>query len=306
MPDRRQLIIGGIGAMALSAWPAGLGRAASDPAVMMRAIPSSGEKIPAVGLGSWITFNVGNDPELLDSSAGVMKAFFAHGGKLIDSSPMYGSSQDTIGYGLNKLSAKADVFSADKVWTGDASEGPEQIEASRRHWGVDRFDLLQVHNLVSWQAHLDTLLDMKQAGRLRYAGVSTSHGRRHDELETIMREQPIDFVQLTYNIEDRDVEQRLLPLAQERGIAVIVNRPYQRKALVRAVEGKPLPGWVEETGARSWAQFLLRFVISHPAVTCAIPATTREDHVIENMAAAHGEMPDQKVRARMAQYFRDL
>jgi diketogulonate reductase-like aldo/keto reductase len=121
-----------------------------------------------------------------------------------------------------------------------------------------------------------------------------------------MREQPIDFVQLTYNIEDRDVEQRLLPLAQERGIAVIVNRPYQRKALVRAVEGKPLPGWVEETGARSWAQFLLRFVISHPAVTCAIPATTREDHVIENMAAAHGEMPDQKVRARMAQYFRDL
>ena len=306
MPDRRQLIIGGIGAMALSAWPAGLGRAASDPAVMMRAIPSSGEKIPAVGLGSWITFNVGNDPELLDSSAGVMKEFFAHGGKKIDSSPMYGSSQDTIGYGLNKLSAKADVFSADKVWTGDASEGPEQIEASRRHWGVDRFDLLQVHNLVSWQAHLDTLLDMKQAGRLRYAGVSTSHGRRHDELETIMREQPIDFVQLTYNIEDRDVEQRLLPLAQERGIAVIVNRPYQRKALVRAVEGKPLPGWVEETGARSWAQFLLRFVISHPAVTCAIPATTREDHVIENMAAAHGEMPDQKVRARMAQYFRDL
>ena len=306
MPDRRQLIIGGIGAMALSAWPAGLGRAASDPAVMMRVIPSSGEKIPVVGLGSWITFNVGNDPELLDSSAAVMKAFFAHGGKLIDSSPMYGSSQDTIGYGLNKLSAKADVFSADKVWTGDASEGPEQIEASRRHWGVDRFDLLQVHNLVSWQAHLDTLLDMKQAGRLRYAGVSTSHGRRHDELETIMREQPIDFVQLTYNIEDRDVEQRLLPLAQERGIAVIVNRPYQRKALVRAVEGKPLPGWVEETGARSWAQFLLRFVISHPAVTCAIPATTREDHVIENMAAAHGEMPDQKVRARMAQYFRDL
>ena len=306
MPDRRQLIFGGIGAMALSAWPAGLGRAASDPAVMMRAIPSSGEKIPVVGLGSWITFNVGNDPELLDSSAGVMKAFFAHGGKLIDSSPMYGSSQDTIGYGLNKLSAKADVFSADKVWTGDASEGPEQIEASRRHWGVDRFDLLQVHNLVSWQAHLDTLLDMKQAGRLRYAGVSTSHGRRHDELETIMREQPIDFVQLTYNIEDRDVEQRLLPLAQERGIAVIVNRPYQRKALLRTVEGKPLPGWVEETGARSWAQFLLRFVISHPAVTCAIPATTREDHVIENMAAALGELPDQKVRARMAQYFRDL
>lgn len=305
MPDRRQLIIGGIGAMALPAWPAGLGRAASvQPA--MRPIPSSAEKIPAVGLGSWITFNVGNDSELLDSSAGVMKAFFAHGGKMIDSSPMYGSSQGTIGYGLNKLSAKADVFSADKVWTGNASEGPGQIEASRQHWGVDRFDLLQVHNLVSWQAHLETLLAMKQAGRLRYAGVSTSHGRRHDELEKIMREQPIDFVQLTYNIEDREVEQRLLPLAQERGIAVIVNRPYQRKALLRAVDGKPLPGWVEETGARSWAQFLLRFVISHPAVTCAIPATTREDHVIENMTAALGKMPDQKVRARMAQYFRDL
>jgi diketogulonate reductase-like aldo/keto reductase len=182
MPDRRQLILSGIGAMMLPAWPAGPGRAAStQPA--MRVIPSSGEKIPLVGLGSWITFNVGNDPELLDSSAGVMKAFLAHGGKLIDSSPMYGSSQGTIGYGLNKLSAKADVFSADKVWTGDASEGPDQIEASRQHWGVDRFDLLQVHNLVSWQAHLETLLEMKQAGRLRYAGVSTSHGRRHDELD---------------------------------------------------------------------------------------------------------------------------
>jgi diketogulonate reductase-like aldo/keto reductase len=249
---------------------------------------------------------VGSDPELLDSSAGVMKAFLAHGGKLIDSSPMYGSSQGTIGYGLNKLSAKSEVLSADKVWTGDASEGPDQIEASRQHWGVDRFDLLQVHNLVSWQVHLETLLEMKQAGRLRYAGVSTSHGRRHDELALIMREQPIDFVQLTYNIEDREAEQRLLPLAQERGIAVIVNRPYQRKALVRAVEGKPLPGWVAETGAKSWAQFLLKFVISHPAVTCAIPATTREDHVIENMAAARGEMPDEKLRARMAQYFRDL
>jgi diketogulonate reductase-like aldo/keto reductase len=305
MPDRRQLILSGIGAIMLPAWPAGPGRAAStQPA--MRLIPSSGENIPAVGLGSWITFNVGNDPELLDSSAGVMKAFFAHGGKMIDSSPMYGSSQGTIGYGLNKLSAKADVFSADKVWTGNASEGPDQIEASRQHWGVDRFDLLQVHNLVSWQAHLETLLEMKQAGRLRYAGVSTSHGRRHDELALIMREQPIDFVQLTYNIEDREAEQRLLPLAQERGIAVIVNRPYQRKALVRAVEGKPLPGWVAETGANSWAQFLLKFVISHPAVTCAIPATTREDHVIENMAAARGEMPDEKLRARMAQYFRDL
>jgi diketogulonate reductase-like aldo/keto reductase len=305
MLDRRQLLATGFGALALPAWPGSIARAAAaQPA--LRPIPSTGERIPAVGLGSWITFNVGNDPELLDSSAGVMKAFFAHGGKMIDSSPMYGSSQQTIGYALNKLAAKPDVFSADKVWTGDASEGSDQIEASRQHWGVDRFDLLQVHNLVSWQAHLATLLEMKQAGRVRYVGVSTSHGRRHGELETIMREQPLDFVQLTYNIEDRDVEERLLPLAQERGIAVIVNRPFQRKALLRAVEGKPLPAWTGETGASSWAQFLLRFVISHPAVTCAIPATTREDHVIENMAAAHGEMPDEKMRARMVQYFRDL
>lgn len=267
-----------------------------------RAIPSSGEAVPLVGLGSWITFNVGNDRVARDASAEVMRAFFQAGGRLIDSSPMYGSAQEVIGYGLKKLARPADLFAADKVWISDGTEGRAQIETSRRLWGIPRFDLLQVHNLLSWQAHLPTLLAMKAAGGLRYVGITTSHGRRHDEMEQIMARQPIDFVQLTYNLVDRDVEQRLLPLARERGIAVIANRPFQQGALLDRLERHALPPWAAEIDCTSWAQFALKFVISHPAVTCAIPATTRVAHVRENLGAAAGRLPDLAMRARMAAF----
>jgi diketogulonate reductase-like aldo/keto reductase len=262
--------------------------------------------MPVVGLGTWITFNVGNAPMLLDECAAVMAAFFEAGGRMIDSSPMYGSSQPTIGYGLKKLGYPEALFSAEKVWISDADEGPEQMEESRAEWGVPSFDLMQVHNLVSWEQHLDRLFAMKADGKLRYVGVTTSHGRRHGELERIMTTQPIDFVQLTYNVADREPEQRLLPIAQERGIGVIVNRPYRQGALIRSLGGYDLPDWVSETGAASWAQFLLKFIISHPAVTCAIPATTRPDHVRENLAAAGGIMPDEALRERMIQYIGQL
>lgn len=265
-----------------------------------RAIPSSGEQVPLVGLGSWITFNVGNDRAARDASAEVMRNFFAAGGRLIDSSPMYGSAQEVIGYGLRKLGRPAQLFAADKVWISDGDEGRAQIEASRRHWGVPRFDLVQVHNLVSWEDHLPTLFAMKAAGQLRYAGITTSHGRRHGDMARIMSSQPIDFVQLTYNLFDREAEERLLPLAQARGIAVIVNRPFQGGGLVRKLERHPLPAWAAEFDCTSWAQFALKFIISHPAVTCAIPATTRVDHVLENMGAATGRLPDAAMRARMA------
>jgi len=258
--------------------------------------------IPRVGLGSWITFNVGNDLELLDESSAVIKAFFAAGGRMIDSSPMYGSAQPTIGYALGNLDDHTALFSADKVWISDPQEGPAQIEQSRQNWGIPSFDLMQVHNLVSWEAHLDTLFAMKAEKKLRYVGITTSHGRRHADLEAIMRAHPIDFVQLTYNAVDREAESRLLPLAAERGIAVIANRPYRRGGLIRATQGKPLPEWAMEIGASNWAQFLLTFVISQPDVTCAIPATTRVDHVRENMAVAGGVLPDAKMRARMAAY----
>ncbi len=275
-------------------------------APITRAIPSSGEQLPVVGLGTWITFNVGEDVELRDECAAVMRAFFREGGRVIDSSPMYGSSQAVIGYGLAKLGRPISVFSADKVWISSGPQGPEQIDESRAQWGVGRFDLLQVHNLLAWEEHLPTLLAMKAEGRVRYVGITTSEGRRHGELEKIMAGRPIDFVQVTYNALDREVEDRILPLARDRGIAVLVNRPFREGALIREVERHPLPPWASEAGAATWAQFLLKFIVSHPAVTCAIPATSRVDHVIENLGAATGSLPDAAMRRRMAAHVAGL
>lgn len=270
--------------------------------VAARTIPSSGEAIPAVGLGSWITFNVGNDRVARAACADVMRVFFDTGGRLIDSSPMYGSAQGVIGEGLGRIGRAAPVFAADKVWISSGARGPEQIEQSRRLWNLPRFDLLQVHNLLGWEAHLPTLFAMKAAGRLRYVGITTSEGRRHREIEAIMRSQPIDFVQVTYNLLDREVEERILPLAQERGIAVIANRPFREGALLRALERHRLPAWAVELGCDGWAQFALKFIVSHPAVTCAIPATSSVAHVRQNMAAATGRLPDASLRQRMASH----
>lgn len=271
-----------------------------------REVPSTGERLPLVGLGTWITFNVGNDPVLLEECTEVMRAFFSAGGRLIDSSPMYGSSQDTIGHGLDELTAHDEVYATDKIWTSSPGSGPEQVEESREKWGVPRFDLLQVHNLVAWEENLDTLLEMKEAGELRHVGITTSHGRRHDDVERIMREKPLDFIQITYNVLDREAEQRLLPLAREKGIGVIVNRPFQQGRLIERLESKPLPEWANEIEADSWAQLLLKFIISHPDVSCAIPATTRVDHLRENMAAGRLPLPDDTMRQRMADYVREL
>jgi diketogulonate reductase-like aldo/keto reductase len=296
--SRRTILRSLAAAASASLWP-GWG-SAQQAAVLTRAIPSTGEAVPLVGLGTWITFNVGNDRAARDSCAEVMRAFFAAGGRMIDSSPMYASSQDVIGYGLAKLGHPAALFSAEKVWISSGARGPAQIEHSRKLWGVPRFDLVQVHNLRSREEHLPTLFQMKADGRLRYVGITTSEGRRHLEIESIMRSQRIDFVQITYNIVDREVEQRILPLAQERRIGVIVNRPFQEGALIRKLAKKPLPAFAAEIGAASWAQFVLKFIVSHPAVTCAIPATTRVDHVRENLAAAAGRLPDEAMRKRMA------
>jgi diketogulonate reductase-like aldo/keto reductase len=269
-------------------------------APMTRRIPSSGEALPVIGLGSWITFNVGNDPAAREACVEVVRAFFAAGGRLIDSSPMYGSSQPTIGHALAQLGRPAQLFSAEKVWVGDGARGAPQIEASRAYWGVPRFDLMQVHNLLAWQQHLPQLFEMKAAGRLRYVGITTSEGRRHAEIEQVMRMQPIDFVQISYNLLDREVEQRLLPLAQERGIAVIVNRPFREGALLRQLSRHRLPGWAADIDCQAWAQVALKFVISHPAVTCAIPATSQVAHLRQNMVAMQGRMPDAALRQRMA------
>jgi len=253
-----------------------------------------------IGLGSWITFNVGKDAAARDACTDVVRAFFADGGRMIDSSPMYGSSQATIGHALAQIGRPTTLFSAEKVWIGDIVRGAAQMEASRAYWGVPRFDLMQVHNLVAWQAHLPRLFEMKAAGRLRYVGITTSEGRRHAEIEQVMRTQPIDFVQVTYNLLDREAEQRILPLAQERGIAVIVNRPFREGALLRQLARHRLPDWAAEIDSEAWAQVALKFIVTHPAVTCAIPATSQLAHVRQNMAAARGRMPDAALRERMA------
>jgi len=280
--------------------------ALAHSAPITRPIPSSGERLPVVGLGTWITFNVGDDAELREECAAVMRAFFREGGRVIDSSPMYGSSQSVIGYGFERLGRPSGLFSADKVWISSGSRGPKQIEESRAQWGVRRFDLLQVHNLLAWEEHLPTLLAMKAEGRVRYVGITTSEGRRHGEVEQIMAGRPIDFVQVTYNVLDREVEDRILPLARDRGIAVIVNRPFRQGALIRQVERHPLPAFASEIGAANWAQFLLKFIVAHPAVTCAIPATGKVAHVVENMGAATGSLPDAELRRRMATHVERL
>lgn len=298
---RRSLVASAVAGLACGRTRAAAASAADAVAApLLRRIPRSGEALPLVGLGSWITFNVGNDALAREACAAVVRAFFDEGGRIIDCSPMYGSSQPTIGHALTRLQYPAALFSAEKVWTGDAARGAAQIEASRRHWGVPRFDLMQVHNLLAWPQHLPQLLAMKSEGRLRYVGITTSEGRRHGEIEQVMRSQPIDFVQISYNLLDREVEQRILPLALDRGIAVIVNRPFREGALLRALQRHRLPGWAATIGCTVWAQAALKFVISHPAVTCAIPATSQVTHLRQNMAAARGVLPDAALRARMA------
>jgi diketogulonate reductase-like aldo/keto reductase len=304
--DRRTLLklAGAVaGASLLPSFPAVL--TAQPAAVLTRKIPSSGEAIPVMGMGSWGTFNVGDDQSARDNCTRVLKAFLDAGGRLVDSSPMYGSSHNVIGYGLGKL-GRPTVFAADKVWTNAGKDGPLQIEETRKAWGVPRFDLLQVHNLTAWEEHLPMLFAMKKEGRLRYVGITTSHGRRHDDIEKIMRAHPIDFVQLTYNLQDREAEARLLPLAQEKGIAVIANRPFQRNDLIRRFDGKPLPPWAGDMDAKNWPQFLLKFIVSHPAITSVIPATSNPAHAQENVAVTAGRIPDEGMRRRMIQYSESL
>ena len=305
-PINRRTLLASIGAAGAASVFGPLAASGQRGPIVTRAVPSSGERLPLVGLGTSITFNVGDDVAARNSCAEVMRAFFADGGRLIDTSPMYGSSQEVIGYGLGRLGRPKQVFSADKVWIPSGARGPAQIEESRRLWGMPKLDLVQVHNLVAWEDHLKTLFAMKAAGQLRYVGITTSDGRRHAEIEKVMASQPIDFVQVSYNPLDREVEDRILPLARERKIAVLANRPFRQGSLIRAVERNPLPAWAREADSANWAQLILKFIVSHPAVTCAIPATSRVDHVRENMGASYGRMPDEALRRRIAAHIQSL
>jgi diketogulonate reductase-like aldo/keto reductase len=293
-------------ALALVPSPVVAFAAAARSPVLKKAIPATAEQVPVIGMGSWITFDVGKNAEPRNERLKVLRTFFEMGGGIVDSSPMYGSSQEVIGYCLARIADKRSLFSATKVWTWLQAHGVGQMDESKRLWGVEGFDLMQIHNLLSWQGHLETLLAHKAEGRIRYIGVTTSHGRRHDAMEQVMVEQPFDFVQFTYNILDRRAERRLLPLAAERGLAVIANRPFRGGDLFGYFARHPLPEWAQEFDCVNWAQFFLKFIVSHPAVACAIPATSRVDHMRENMGALHGRLPDQKMRERMIRYVENL
>ena len=273
----------------------------------MRIIPSTGEKVSAIGLGSWLTFSIDvDDKEELDSRIAILRDFLALGGGVLDSSPMYGVAQEVIGNALKRIGQHDGLFSATKVWTMGNRQGFIQMEESRQLWGLDKLDLMQVHNLLDWETHLPTLHTMKQQGDIRYVGVTTSHGRRHEKLEHIMRTQQLDFVQFTYNMLDREAEEILLPLAKDKGIAVIINRPFQRGGLFDKFEKYPLPDWAKEIDCANWAQFFLKFITSHPAVTCAIPATSQIEHLRENIAAGYGRLPDEAMRKKMLAYVQKL
>lgn len=275
--------------------------------VVTKPIPSSGEALPAVGLGSWQRFDVGpNDRAGRETCTEIMRNFLRLGGGMVDSSPMYGFAQDTIGHALAEIGPAPTLFSATKVWTSGRDEGISQMEEALRLWGLDRFDLLQVHNLVDWQTHLEWLDGWKQEGRVRYTGITTSHGSRHGQVAGLLRDRDFDFVQFTYSITSRQAERELLPLARDNGKAVIINRAFEGGNLFRQVAGKPLPDFASEFDCQSWAQYFLKFVISHPAVTCVIPATSKMRHLEDNMMAMTGRLPGPEQRLEMVRYFESV
>jgi len=304
-PVSRRTFVGGLAAALAGLCLAPVRLPAMERMPIRKAIPASGETLPAIGLGSARTFDVG-DQAALDGLVEVLQAFFANGGRLIDSSPMYGSAEQVIGELLRRTGPPGDLFAATKVWTDGAQAGVEQMQDSLGKWGLERFDLMQIHKLRDWQVQLKTLREWKEAGKIRYIGITTSPGQQHRELEAILRSEPFDFVQFSYNIENRTVEESLLPLAAERGLAVLVNRPYQRGGLFGRTKGKDLPEWAAEIDCASWGQFFLKFIVSHPAVTCVIPATSKVRHMEDNMGAGFGRLPDAAMRREMVAYFESL
>ena len=279
-----------------SGWARGEGTAS----LHTRPIPSTGEALPVLGLGTWQTFDVGRAPEERAPLEEVLAAFAAAGGKLVDSSPMYGRAEEVLGDVGAKLGMRTKLFLATKVWTSGKQAGIEQMEASFRKLRAERIDLMLVHNLLDVEHHLETLREWKAAGRVRYVGITHYTASAHEAVARVMAAHPVDFVQINYSVAERDAERRVLPLAKERGIAVLANRPFAGGDLFRRLRTKPLPAFAAEIGCTSWAQLLLKFVVGHPAVTCAIPATAKVAHLRDNMAAGFGPLPDAPLRGRIA------
>lgn len=271
--------------------------------MLCRPIPSTGQMLPAVGLGTWRGFDIGSGKTERARRAEVLRVLFAHGGRVIDSSPMYGRAEAVTGDLLTELGLHDQAFVATKVWTQGRQAGVDEMQTSLRLLKRERLELMQVHNLVDWRTHLPTLQAWKAEGRFRYIGVTHYTASAHDELAKVLRAEPWDFVQLNCSLDDRNAERILLPLAAERGIAVLVNRPFGGGGLMQSLRGKQLPGWAAEIECDSWSQVLLKFILGHPAVTCAIPGTADPEHMADNCRAGRGRMPDAALRRRIAAFW---
>jgi len=276
---------------------------AAEGSPLMRAIPSTGEKLPVIGLGSAVTFDVPSSSPKAKDVAEVITRFAKHGGKVIDSSPSYGNAESLIGQIAGKSGLTDSLFIATKVRAKGKEAGITQIEQSLGRFQRRKIDLMQVHNLVDVETQMGALRESKSKGKIRYTGITYSEPQGFAEIERHMKLQHPDFVQINYSIVDRGAAQRILPLAQELRMGVIINRPFGSGGVIRAVLGKPLPPWAAEFDCHSWAQFLLKWVVSHPAVTCVIPATNNPQHLEDNMGAGFGRLPDAKTRQRMAALF---
>ena len=309
MINRRQVLQLSAGTLAYSSLGPYATQAVTSPSKLLmieRPIPSSGELLPVMGMGTSRTFDTPADPESLAKLTEVVQIFLEGGGKVIDSSPMYGKAESRVGDVLRGMKNPPPVFAATKVWTSGEERGVSQMEESARRMDVKVFDLIAVHNLKDWKTQLATLKRWKEEGRVRYIGITTSHGHSHEVVLEVMRSEPLDFVQFSYNIEDREAEQALLPLAKERGIATMINRPYQRGALFVKSKDHPLPELAADLDCTSWGQFYLKFILGHAGVTCIIPATASPSHMADNMRANFGRVPDANQRQEMLQIFASL
>jgi diketogulonate reductase-like aldo/keto reductase len=295
-----------LAAAALAMTPAVRGAASEVRAIETRKIPKTGEALPVIWLGTWQSFDIGRTASERAPRRQVLETLFAASASVIDSSPMYGRAEGVTGDLLAELGARNKAFIATKVWVQGRERGVHQMEESFRLFQTDRIDLMQVHNLLDWRTHLATMRAWKESGRVRYIGVTHYTSASLTDLAAIIRAESIDFVQMAYSIAAREAERSFLALCAENGVAVMVNRPFESGALFSEIRGRKLPDWAAEFDCASWAQFFLKYIVSHPAVTCVIPATSKPQHMADNLGAGRGRLPDAAMRKRMVEFVRSL
>jgi diketogulonate reductase-like aldo/keto reductase len=277
-------------------------KATTPQGVLTRKIPSANEHLPVVGLGTWQTFDVSNDSEK-EPLRDVLKTLVENGGKVVDSSPMYGRSEEVVGELSTEVGVNNKLFIATKVWTNGKENGIRQMNDSFRLLRREKIDLMQIHNLTDWETHLKTLREWKEKGKIKYIGLTHYTDGAHERLGNIIEKENVDFIQVNYNLLDRHAEKKLLPLAQDKNVAVLINQPFESGSLFQKVKGKGLPAWAKEFDCNSWGQFFLKFILSNPAVTCVIPGTSKPHHMLDNVGAASGRLPNQSQRADMVKLF---